>query len=82
MTTVQILLAPEALARAKQSIARGETPEIHASHAHSFRGPTFEDVAAYYVDGGALMVRILDAEQRAVEYYYPLHSVARVKVTT
>lgn len=41
-----------------------------------FKEVTFDNVTAY-VDGAALFVRFVDNEQ----YVYPLHTLARIKLT-
>lgn len=66
----KIHLLPGALDRARRALG------LTGKAAIDFTGPDFQDVAAAYPQPAAFCVETREGER----YFYPIHSVARVKV--
>lgn len=74
MTTIQVILNTNHRRNAAKSL--GLVPG--SDEFKAFSGPTFVEPDNWDIGDGVLHVKVADG----TKYYYPLHTISRVKVTT
>lgn len=84
MKTVQILFVPEVMKAIRMAVAdrAAQGDEYRLPENFDYVGQTFENAVCAYADNGFFMVEVQDRkdENKTAEYFYPAHSISRVKV--